>query len=281
MERQQISKRDNQHEESFQPGRRVAQERASLHPIHQLRGALGNRAFGQFIQARLKISQSRDEYEKEEDLVPEDVMRMPVASTPSQNASAPLEKKCPICEGGQGNCPKCSNDDAGTPPPPPPPPAHTYTFISRGSYGETAPNFTPPSCGAGAAPGTATMVAGSASPNVNVFPNGTYQVRRDDGVEQTATCTRSAAGLAATTAHENSHAAGARNGAAAANTAAALPQNFDTPALCSAALPAIVAAWNASVAVVWTNEVNHGPGTNPPTAQTFTQENAAGSCTFS
>ncbi len=124
------------------------------------------------------------------------------------------------------------------------------------------------------------MVGGTASPAVTVFPNGTYSVRRNDGVIRTATCTRSAAGAAATLAHENSHANGARAAATAANTAAGLPTNFATAAACAAALPAVVTAWWASVNPVWNNEINHGPGTNPPTAQTFTQENAAGSCTF-
>lgn len=157
---------------------------------------------------------------------------------------------------------------------------HTYTFLSRESYGVTFPGFTPPSCTAGAAPGTSTIVAGSASPTVTVFPNGTYRVRRDDGVEQTAVCPRSAAGLALTTAHENSHAAGARAGALAANTAQGLPRNFADAAACSAALPGIVAAWNTSVNAAWAIEVSHGPGTNQPTAQTFTDEHAAGTCTF-
>ena len=158
--------------------------------------------------------------------------------------------------------------------------AHTFTFISRGSYGETTAGFRQPSCAAGAAAGTSTLGAGSASPAVTVFPNGTYSVRRDDGVVQTATCARSAAGLALTRAHEESHAAGARAGVASANTAQGLPLNYPTAAGCSSALPAILTAWNTTVNAAWANEVSHGPGTNPPTAQTFTDENAAGTCTF-
>jgi len=158
--------------------------------------------------------------------------------------------------------------------------AHTYTFISRGSYGETTAGFTRPSCAAGVAAGTSTLVAGSAAPTVTVFPNGTYSVRRDDGVVKTATCTRSAAGLALTRAHEDSHAAGARAGVSTANTAQGLPRNFPTAAECTTALPGILAAWNTTVDAKWDNEVTHGPGTNPPTAQTFTDENAAGTCAF-
>ena len=156
--------------------------------------------------------------------------------------------------------------------------AHTFIFISRGSYGETTPNITRPSCAAGA--GTTTLVAGSAAPTVAVFPNGTYRVRRNDGVVQTATCTRLAAGLAATQAHEDHHVAGINAGVAAANTAGGLPQNFATAAPCTAALPSVLAPWNTSIAAVLANEAAHGPGTNPPTAQTFPQEHAAGTCAF-
>ena len=191
-----------------------------------------------------------------------------------------VQDKCLECQSGLSDCPRCAGDDpvplqAGPPPPP------TYTFIRRGSYGQTLPNFTAPSCAAAAPPAvTSTMVAGTAAPTITVFPTGTYSVRRNDGVLQTATCTRLAAGLAATQAHENSHANGARNAVSAANTAAGLPRTFPTAAACSAALPGVLATWNASVVAGWTNERNHGPGTNPPTAQTFTQEHAAGTCTF-
>ncbi|MBE9549529.1 MAG: DUF4157 domain-containing protein [Proteobacteria bacterium] len=153
--------------------------------------------------------------------------------------------------------------------------AHTYTFISRGSYGQTAPGFTRPSCAI--IGGASVLVVGSAAPTITVFPRGTYRVRRNDGVLKTATCTRLAAGLAATTVHENSHASGARSAVTSANTAQGLPRIFATPAACPGAF---LPAWNTSVNAAWANEVAHGPGTNPPTAQTFTQENAAGTCTF-
>jgi len=159
-------------------------------------------------------------------------------------------------------------------------PAHTYTFISRGSYGSTSPGFRRPSCSAGAAAGTSTIIAGSATPTVTVFPNGTYSVRRNDGVLKTAICGRLAAGLALTQAHEDSHAAGARTGVSTANAAQGLPRNYPDAAACSAALPGILTAWNTTVDTAWANEVTHGPGTNQPTAQTFTEENAAGTCTF-
>jgi hypothetical protein len=85
-----------------------------------------------------------------------------------------------------------------------------------------------------------------------------------------------AAGLALTRTHEESHATGARNAVTAANTAAGAPTTFATMAACTTAL----GTWNASVNAAWNNEVNHGPGTNPPTAATFAQEHAAGGCTF-
>lgn len=159
-------------------------------------------------------------------------------------------------------------------------PAHTYTFLSRGSYGETAGNFTAPRCMPGGR-GSAVLQAGVARPAVTVFPNGTYRVRRSDGVVQNATCRRLAAGLAATRTHENSHAAGARRGVADGNRAAALPKNFATAAECTAAAPGLISAYSAVLDPVWQNEITHGPGTNPPTAQTFNEENAAGTCTFS
>jgi hypothetical protein len=204
-------------------------------------------------QSKLNVSSPGDQFEREADRV--------------------AKNECAASEGGQCNCPTCDKGALRAQD------AYTYTFISRGSYGETTPGFTRPSCVASAA-GASTMVAGSAAPTITVFPNGTYQVTRNDGVVKTATCTRLAAGLAATQAHENSHAAGARAAVAAANTAQGLPQNFATPALCASALPAVLTAWNTPVDAAWANEVSHGPGTNPPTPQTFTQENAAGTCTF-
>jgi hypothetical protein len=178
-------------------------------------------------------------------------------------------------QGKSCGCAKCTSDESGTAVPmQATPPAHTYTLVPpRGSYGDTAANITPPTCTATAA-GGASMTAGSAAPTIRVFANGTYQVDRNDGVRQTATCTRLPAGLTATRTHEESHATGARNAVTAANTAAGTA--FATMGACTAAL----ATWNTSVNAAWNNEVSHGPGTNPPTAATFAQEHAAGGCTF-
>jgi len=273
MERMTVARAQRTPTRSDPAHRHPTRPRSTPHPIEALQRSIGNQAVQRlfnspFIHAGL-FRQAGDELEQELEQV----------------AESATHGKCPECERGLGHCPKCAGDEGAAVPaqqaPPPPPPPPTYAFISRGSYGQTAPGFTRPSCAAAAAPAvTSTLVAGSAAPVITVFPTGRYSVMRNDGVAQTATCTRLAAGLAATTAHENSHANGARAAVTAANTAAGLPQNHATGALCAAALPVVLTAWNTSVNAAWTNEVNHGPGTNPPTAQTFTQEHAAGTCTF-
>lgn len=210
----------------------------------------------------------------------------PESESPCGDRVAPVDQlassDCTASESGSCGCSKCSDGPEAAVPmqaAPAAPPAPTYTLISRGSYGQTAANFTRPTCTATAA-GGATLTAGAAAPAITVFPNGTYQVTRNDGVVQTATCVRLAAGLALTQTHENSHAAGATNAVAAANTAGALPRNFATMAACTTAATPILATWNASVNAAWNNEITHGPGTNPPTAATFAQEHAAGGCAF-
>jgi hypothetical protein len=78
--------------------------RAPARPLHQLRGALGNQAFGSVIQAKLQISQPGDEYEREADRVAEQVMRMPdAASAEPVTGDAPppisrLQRQCAQCE---------------------------------------------------------------------------------------------------------------------------------------------------------------------------------------
>jgi len=216
------------------------------------------------------IAAARDEGspEEPESETPCGDFRRPTAQAATYDCTASRGKSC--------GCAKCASDESGTAVPmQATPPAHTFTLVSRGSYGDTAANFTRPTCTA-TPEGGASMTAGTAAPTIRVFANGTYQVDRDDGVRQTATCTRLAAGLAATRAHEESHATGARNAVTAANTAAGAPTTFATMAACTTAL----ATWNASVNAAWNNEVSHGPGTNPPTAATFAQEHAAGGCTF-
>jgi hypothetical protein len=193
-------------------------------------------------------------------------------------ADAVVENACTASQDKPCGCAKCSSDEPEAPVPAqtPPPPVHTFTFISRESYGNTRPTITRPACTANA-DGTTAMSAGTAAPVITVFPQGRYQVRRNDGVQQTATCNRLQAGMDRTRQHEQHHVDGVNNGVAAANTAAGgLPRNFPNAAGCATALT----AWNTSVDAAVENERVHGPGTDPPTPQTFTQEHAAGACTF-
>lgn len=74
-------------------------------PLHQLPHALGNRAFGRCIQAKLKVSQPGDAYEQEADRVADQVMRMPDAAhleghSPLEHSAAParLQRLCSKCE---------------------------------------------------------------------------------------------------------------------------------------------------------------------------------------
>lgn len=64
MERQRISKTISPHQESFSPRRRSASAQAPLHPVHQLRGALGNRAFGRFLESEMKGNPPIEEREQ-------------------------------------------------------------------------------------------------------------------------------------------------------------------------------------------------------------------------
>ena len=86
--------------------------RVSLRPLHQIQQALGNRAFGQFIQAKLKISQPGDAYEQEADRVADEILRM---QDPQMSNLAPppeqLQRACSTCAGGGSDCSDCANDD--------------------------------------------------------------------------------------------------------------------------------------------------------------------------
>lgn len=88
--------------ESQRPARPAASFRLSSGPLHQLPHALGNQAFGQFIQAKLQISQPGDQYEQEADRVAEHVMRMPDQTAPIEMGGLPqisrLQRKCAQCE---------------------------------------------------------------------------------------------------------------------------------------------------------------------------------------
>ena len=79
-------------------------QRAPARLLRQLRGSLGNQAFGRVIQAKLQISQPGDEYEQEADRVADQVMRMPDPATPAvvRPEGPPqisrLQRKCAQCE---------------------------------------------------------------------------------------------------------------------------------------------------------------------------------------
>ncbi len=64
------------------------------HPLFQLREKLGNRSFGQLIQAKLTVSQPNDPYEQEADRVVAEVMRMaePIPSRPAEEEEEEQEK---------------------------------------------------------------------------------------------------------------------------------------------------------------------------------------------
>jgi hypothetical protein len=84
------------------PAKPVAQ--ISVHPLTQIRRAVGSRAGGRFIQAMLTVSQPGDQYEQEADRVAEQVMRMPDQATPAvvRPEGPPqisrLQRKCEQCE---------------------------------------------------------------------------------------------------------------------------------------------------------------------------------------
>ncbi len=65
-----------------------------VHPLSQVRRALGTRAGGRFIQAMLTVSQPGDQYEQQADRISEQVMRMPESL---------LQRAC-ACGGGRPMC---------------------------------------------------------------------------------------------------------------------------------------------------------------------------------
>jgi len=104
MDRQQVSKTDSRPKEVFHPDRPGPSTRASLHPLHQLRGARGNRAFGRCIQAKLSISQPGDAYEQEADRVADQVMRMPDPETRLPGGVESDSEYLPSVTGRRENC---------------------------------------------------------------------------------------------------------------------------------------------------------------------------------
>ena len=80
------------------------------HSLHQLQRALGNRSLGQFVQAKLSVSQPDDVYEQEADHVADQVMRMPDPMTASDDAPPNIQRKYNSCESG-GSCSSCSPEE--------------------------------------------------------------------------------------------------------------------------------------------------------------------------
>lgn len=80
-------------------------------PLTQWQRALGNQAYGQFLQAKLTISQPGDRYEQEADRVADQVMRMTDRKVSGlSDGPATIQRTCATCTSGQGICPKCTSE---------------------------------------------------------------------------------------------------------------------------------------------------------------------------
>lgn len=112
MERQRIRESRKPHSESFDPGRPRAPERAPVTPIHRLQETLGNRALGEFIQAKLNVSQPGDAHEQEADRVADQVMRLP---DPAHSKSNRLIEQTATSTGLQRACSKCEEEGTTDP----------------------------------------------------------------------------------------------------------------------------------------------------------------------
>ena len=81
-------------------------------PLVQLQRTLGNQAFGNFIQAKLRINEPGDVYEQEADLVADEVMRMPDSEVSDiSQAEENLQRECTVCASGNGICPQCAEEE--------------------------------------------------------------------------------------------------------------------------------------------------------------------------
>lgn len=84
--------------------RRTSLPAAPAAPLMRLQRAVGNRAVGQMLQAKLTVNRPGDRYEQEADQVAENVMRMPDptvargAGVSSRPASPRIQRLCPECE---------------------------------------------------------------------------------------------------------------------------------------------------------------------------------------
>ncbi|MBC8492854.1 MAG: hypothetical protein H8D43_03635, partial [Chloroflexi bacterium] len=64
-----------------------------VHPLNHLHQTFGNRAVGNLIQAKLRIGQPGDRYEREADRVADQVMRMPAPAVQRQESEQPEEEE--------------------------------------------------------------------------------------------------------------------------------------------------------------------------------------------
>lgn len=85
---------------------RPATSLSVTHKFHAIQQALGNQAFGQFLQAKLTVSQPGDEFEEEADRMADQDMRM---ADPTSNHLAISEH--PAAGSIQRACSKCEEED--------------------------------------------------------------------------------------------------------------------------------------------------------------------------
>src|SRR6185503_19202048 len=74
---------------------------------------IGNQSLGRLIQAKLKVSDPDDGYEREADRVADDVMRMPAPMAQGGDSPLVIQRKCAPCESGAAECPACTDEKEG------------------------------------------------------------------------------------------------------------------------------------------------------------------------
>jgi len=98
--------------EGSQAHTRQVTQPGPLAEIMGLHNSLGNRAVGQVLQAKLKVSQPDDKYEQEADRIADLVMRMPDSAVQDiSHSPATVQRKCAACESGGTPCPKCADEE--------------------------------------------------------------------------------------------------------------------------------------------------------------------------
>jgi len=85
---------------------------ATHHPLVGFQKAIGNRAVGHLLQAKLSINEPGDVFEQEADRVAEQVIRMPDPQVPLLVQTAgQIQGECSACASVAGLCPECANED--------------------------------------------------------------------------------------------------------------------------------------------------------------------------